>query len=333
MRDFEMGGGDALETSAPFGDAKSNSVATKRYARPQADSGMTSSEENPAPLATPIYRSEAPDPVELVDRVEIEHLREMLREQQKATLRAVHTAADLQTKLTTAQTEVAKAGNTYYGFSKQARSAIAEKTAEIEIEKLNSQWQRTARDQDRQKREQRIAKLAEAQRELAAASVPESVPRAGSRWVRRAMISVSIAVGIVGLGVVLWRAPLGHNQSQGQSSGEARSSDASVEMVQTTTELPSKSPPFSDSAAGLPEGLSPEPAAALTSAMTQLDTVLSSFPGRAPEDILREASKINHSCRMQWNDGHPSLVFGGGPQLNSLSSTINQCAEAVKKLH
>src|ERR1019366_7408461 len=100
-----------------------------RYAQPEVGSALTSSAENPAPPAIPLDRSEAVDRAEPVGRVGIEKLREMLRKQQQATLQAMHTAADLQTKLSTAQTEVEKIGKQYHGFSKQAGSASARKTA------------------------------------------------------------------------------------------------------------------------------------------------------------------------------------------------------------
>src|ERR1700722_4873120 len=66
-----------------------------------------------------------------VDRVEIERLRGMLRQQEQATLQAIEKAADLQTKLSSAETEVVKIGQQYHGFSKQSGSNNARKDAEI----------------------------------------------------------------------------------------------------------------------------------------------------------------------------------------------------------
>lgn len=297
----------------------SSVAAANRYAEPETQSDLTPGGERPASPAVPLDRS--------VDRVEMERLRELLREQQQATLRAMHTAADLQNKLATAQTEGKTIGKQYYGFSKQARSAIAEKTAELEIEKIKAE----RRELDKQKQEKRAEalraaeKITAVQKEVKAARVP--VPPAASapepafenRRVRHAMIGVAVAVALIGSSVVWWRA----SGAQSQPQAEEKAADT-----------PSKSPLRADRVPAFPSGLSPEPAAALTAAMTQLDSVLSTFPGRSPEDILRQAARIDHSCRMQWNDGHPSLVFGGGsPQSNSLSSTISQCTEAVKRLH
>ena len=355
MRDFEGEGehGEyAAGTPVPPGNPPDrNSVAVaSRYAQPESDSALTSSGENPAHAAIPLDRTRvvdrtgAVDRVDAVDRVEIEKLREMLREQQQATMRAVHAAADLQGQLSTAQTEVEKIGKKYYGFSKQAGAANARKAAEIE--RLHAHWHQTTLDLDKQKQERKAeairatAKLSDLRKELAAAGVPGisggTFPRHGSenRRFRRAMIAVATAVAIVGSGVVFWRASITQSPAHRHPSAEARASDAPVAILQTATEHPSKSPPLADSTGGLLGGLSSEPTAAFTSALTGLDFALSSFPGREPEDVLREASKTKHACMLQWNDGHPSLIFGSGPsQSNSLSSTITQCAEAVKRLH
>ena len=106
--------------------------AGARYAQPDADDALAPDDE----IATPADK--------LLDRLELEELREMLREQQRATLRAVQTAADLQTKLSLARAEVEKIG-------KQAGSASARRTAEIEH--LHSQWQQTTHDLNQQKQE------------------------------------------------------------------------------------------------------------------------------------------------------------------------------------
>jgi hypothetical protein len=161
------------------------------------------------------------------------------------------------------------------------------------------------------------------------------VPGSENRRVRRATIIVATAVAIAGSSIFLWRASLAQSSAQSSAQSNAQSSAQSQPPAEArgSDVPPAKSPPFAGNPADLPAGLAPEPAAALNSAITQLDSALSSFPGRDPEDILREASRINRACRLQWNDGRPSLVFGGSPQANSLSSTITQCSEAVKKLH
>ncbi|MGA2712701.1 MAG: hypothetical protein ABSG41_06310 [Bryobacteraceae bacterium] len=330
-------GGKAVETPVPRGAPRdTNSVAAAgRYTQPEVDSDLIPSAENSVPPGASASPRDPSDRGEPVDRVEMQKLREMLREQQQATLRAMHTAADLQNQLSTAQTEVEKTGKKYHGFSKQARSAIAEKTAEVEIQKLKSQQHQLERLKQEKRAEaiRAAAKVSDVQKELASASVSAPRPEAENSRVRRAMIIVTTAVAIVGSSIVLWRASLAQSNAQSQPSAQAKVSDAPSAAVRATPERPAKSPPFAGDLADLPVGLSPEPAAALNSAMTQLDSALSSFPGRDPEDILREASRSNHACRLQWNDGRPSLIFGGSPQANSLSSTITQCSEAVKKLH
>jgi hypothetical protein len=300
------------------------------YGRPEVDDDLAVSGEEPASPAMPLDRS--------VDRVEMERLRELLREQQEATLHAINTAADLQSQLSTAQTEVKKIGKQYHGFSKQARAAASEKAAE-EIAKANSERHEALRELERQKQESRAeairaaAQLSRVREELTASSVAGGIPhsRPENRRVRHATIAIITAVAVVGSAAALWRTSF-TKFTQSHPSTEMKDSPAPVAVMQTAREYPSKSLPVASSAAVFPNGLSPEPAAALASAMTQLDIVLSSFPGRKPEDILREASKKDHSCRMEWNDGNPSLLFGSGAS-SSLSSTITQCAEAAKRLH
>ena len=320
-------GADVAGTPAPSAGAGTVGAGTvgagtvdagNRYARPEVDNDATLRGEGPASPAMPLDRS--------VDHVEMERLREMLREQQKATLRAIHTAADLQTQLATAQTEVKTIGKQYHGFSKQARAAVAQKVAEVEIAKVQSERHQALRELERQKEERR-AEATRAAAQLAAARkepTPSSVAaRPGNRRIRHAMIAGVTAVAIVGTAVVFWRTSFTPLTQRSHPSAEMKDSAAPVAVTQT---LPVPS------SAVFPQGLSPEPAAALASAMTRLDSVLSSFPGRKPEDILRDAAKLDHSCRMQWNDGNPSLLFGGGAS-NSLTSTISHCAEAVKRLH
>ena len=329
MPDYKSESGTTLEEISGA-DLEDVNAGLEEAAAPSAPR-----REEPASPAMALDRS-----IDLsVDRVEMERLRELLREQQRATLRAIHTAADLQSQLTTAQTEVKTIGKQYHGFSKQARAAVAQKAAEVEIAKVKLERHHALRELERQKQERRAeateaaAKLSLARKELTASSVAGTItdPRPENRRVRHATIAVITAVAIVGSAVAFWRSSF-TQFTRSHPSAEMKDSTAPVAVMQAVREYPSKSSPVAGSADVFPRGLSPEPGAALTSAMTQLDIVLSSFPGRKPEDILREASKRDHSCRMQWNDGNPSLLFGGGAS-NSLTSTITQCAEAVKRLH
>jgi hypothetical protein len=87
-------------------------------------------------------------------------------------------------------------------------------------------------------------------------------------------------------------------------------------------------------AASNPDKLPSEPSAAFTAAIERLDDAFGEFPGRSPEELLREASGSEHGCRLLWNDTHPSLLFGDFKAGKaSLSSTLFRCAEAVSNLH
>src|SRR6202453_2714750 len=129
--------------------------------------------EEPASPAMPFDRGIdlSADRVE-ADRVEVERLRELLREQEEATLRAINTAADLQSQLSTAQTEVIQIGTQYHGFSREARAAVAQKAAEVEIARAKLERHHALLELERQKQErkaeatQAAAKLSLARNEL-----------------------------------------------------------------------------------------------------------------------------------------------------------------------
>ena len=72
---------------------------------------------------------------------------------------------------------------------------------------------------------------------------------------------------------------------------------------------------------------------AFATALSELDQALAAFPGRIPEDVLREAAAKDRACLLHWNDGHPSFLLE--PQTtrgSSLSLALAQCADAVRLL-
>jgi hypothetical protein len=288
------------------------------YRQPREGAPALRVPANPDPLAIP------------VDRVELETLREMLREQQHATLRAIQTAADLQSKLSTAESEVVKVTQQFQGLSKQAGSNNARKADEIA--KLQSQWHDTQRELETQRRERRIeavrqaAKVSTLQRELEARPVPPPLDApAGtqekSRRVRGILIAIAGVAAFTALGLTVWR-------PASRSGPQVEASPAATETVSDTgARFTSRTSNVDDAA------LPAESPAAFSMAVNRLDDALASFPGRTPEEILQQVSKTKKACRLEWNGGHPSLLFDGEPShSNSISATIDQCADAVKHL-
>lgn len=192
-----------------------------------------------------------------MDHVELAMLRERLREQQRATLRAMHTAFELQNQLTSARAEVENIERKY--------------------------------------RDRRHSPVV-----LAAARHRESQP--GN--LRRAMIALAV---MATAGFAFW--------------GVSTPPDAPAPVI-------SPPPHIVDQVTAL------DSSAAFGEALSALDNALAAFPGRIPEDVLREAAQKDQACLLRWNNGHPSFVFE--PQAtrgNSLSLAIARCAEAVRLLH
>jgi hypothetical protein len=300
---FEEDGGEDAKNSLP-----SRNRSELYLVRP--DSASLGSAANADVAAIPL------------DRVELESLRELLREQQRATLRALETATDLQTRLTSAESEVEKIGTQYRGFSKLAGSNDARKAAENAD--LHSQWHNAQRELETQRRERRIeavrtaARVSTLEKELEAKTIAPEIARLNlsehrgrKRKVRGAMIAAAGVVAVTGLSFVCWRVTAAHG---------AQSADAQLIFAPPTAAYPVSALPA-------------ESTAAFSMAVNRLDDALAAIPGRTPEDVLQQASKNQKACRLQWNDGHPSLLFDGEPsRANSLSETINECADAVKRL-
>ncbi len=79
------------------------------------------------------------------------------------------------------------------------------------------------------------------------------------------------------------------------------------------------------------------PAPGVSGGMNRLNGALAAFPYRRPEEILgevhRKAGRFDPSvCAFEWNNGQPSLVYGGPGQL-TLAATIEKCAGEVEKYH
>ena len=78
----------------------------------------------------------------------------------------------------------------------------------------------------------------------------------------------------------------------------------------------------------------PSSAPDFTQSVDRLSQALAAWPGRDPEEVLRQVQQAGKGCALRWNAGEPSLLFGGlGAKSSSFGAVMTQCAEAVEKLH
>ena len=275
--------------------------------------------------------TDAPGSTSPVDRVELETLRQRLEEQQEATERAISSAAALRAELASAKSEAEKIGKQYHGFSKEAGQVSARRAAEIA--NLSTQCMKAERELARQKVERKTEaakaaeRLARLERELTFMANRDALAQETDlrrRKVKRTVVSITAAVALVCLSAIYW--PVRARQGDRKAPAEA-----AVELPSTPVNF---IPPSGvDHAVPFPEGPPPEPVAAFSNSLNRLDTALAKFPGRAPEEVLREASKQGHGCMLSWNEGRPSVVFGGGSSKPaSLSATIDRCADDISGL-
>jgi hypothetical protein len=277
----------------------------------------------------------APESTSPVDRVEMETLRQRLQEQEAVAERAISSAAALQAQLASAKSETEKIGKQYHGFSKEAGEVSARRAAEIAT--LSTQYMKAERELARQKVERRAEaakaaeKLSRLEQELTAVARQAALAQETGlrqRKVKRTVFFVMTAAALLCTGAVYWPVRSRQGFQKAPAQGESTMPATPVRFVP-----PPQVPSVVDNAVPLPEDPSPEPPAAFSNSLNRLDTALAKFPGRAPEEILREASKQGHGCMLSWNDGRPSVVFGGGSSKPaSLSATIDRCAEDISHL-
>jgi hypothetical protein len=157
---------------------------------------------------------------------------------------------------------------------------------------------------------------------------------------RRRSIGGSVAVivtaaGAIALAVAIWtisRRPVTACAAAEAESAITESAAGKVKPVSTPAQA---SPAETFSLPGVTPAGSSVSDPGLAVGMDRLNGALDAFPSRRPEDILREihrkAAKTDPSlCAFDWNNGQPSIVYGGGGKL-SLSATVDKCAAAIEK--
>jgi hypothetical protein len=265
-------------------------------------------------------------------------LKKSLIEKDHAILRVNLSEADLKQRLAEAQNEIARLAE---------NASIPEQTHQAEIAKLNADWQRAIRNQERdssqrianlkleahqnkqdferERRSRRIesaqssSKIAHLERELAdalgALSRARESAEAGAGIPTRILLAAAGVFLCCALGAwALYRQP-----SKPSQAGVQAASAAAPSIPAPNRPLRWSSPPEKGFAGGL----------------DRLNAVLSGYPGRGAEDILRQVhkkwAKIDPTvCSFQWNNGQPALVYRGDGKQLDMAATLSRCADAVE---
>jgi hypothetical protein len=262
-----------------------------------------------------------------------EYLRQLLKDQQDATLQAVSSLAELQTQLTAAQTETAKTRTEYQALAKASRSGLASHSAELAA--LKAVAYRAQVDLQREQQARRMeatkaaAKISQLEGQLHVDNQPPAARQPG--W-RAKAVWLRVCGALMALAFISVAAVFGHSWGQKELAITAPGNREALLSQQSAGSPASRLPrppmelhPGSDLSRGSQEEF--------TQALDRLDYALAAFPGRKAEDVLREVRKHKNTCALTWNKGRPSLLFGGGRITpDTLALTISNCADAVEKL-
>ncbi len=82
--------------------------------------------------------------------------------------------------------------------------------------------------------------------------------------------------------------------------------------------------------------LSPEARQGFEAALGRLNRVLTAFPNRKPEQVLREAHEAYLAtdptvCLFEWNQGQPAVLYSAESGNLNLSASLSKCAAALEK--
>lgn len=261
--------------------------------------------------------------------VEIDALKKMLRDQQRATVQAVNTASDLTTQLKATKAEAEKTKIQVHGGQK-ARIDRAEAT----VAQLKAQWHVAQHDLEKERRARQTeaiaaaAKVTRLQRELLEAVVVPVTTRTRWHidWRRGATL-----VGVLALLVLM--VALFHKKGADFPVRQPADATQPAEVL---------APPVDSHARAIakrvsvtaPRELSAGERANFSLALGRLNEALEAYPGVEPVEVLRQVYLAGNAsvCSFEWNEGNPSLVFGG-KETGSLAQSVARCADAVARFH
>jgi len=201
-----------------------------------------------------------------------------------------------------------------------------------ELAKTKAGWHQTGQELEIQSRARRSEgahaslQVANLEREIATVRATKATTGAsagsGNMLVRLSATAAGTAVLMLALGI-WWqygRSESSHTDTVQAATAPAASVTAPIVSVRSTT-------PSSGSLSGMMVSRG-----AFQKALGRLNNNLYGPIGVSPEQILRAVREANaktnpNVCNFQWNNGQPSLYFGGAQQ--SLESSLDGCADAV----
>lgn len=252
-----------------------------------------------------------PEPPELAANPDLDRLHRELGEHKQITQQALLKASEANRKLERAGAELEELRLNAPPIPKGKRPQ-----SESELS-LRDQWNRALAQIEKERRAARQAEarfttqVASLERDLVAARAvarAEQTARVNSRnyWIR---VTVSTTAGIALVCLIgLWWSLRQTSSVSDRSSAPSANPGAAVAQ-----EHPSE-------------------------AVERFNRALKKFPNTPPADVLRQAQR-NHpaidpsKCVLVWNNGQPSLVFGGEKSSKSFASTLTGCAQAIEGIH
>jgi len=236
-------------------------------------------------------------------------INQQLQRQKAAVLEAAQTAAVLETKVLSAETQL--------------------KTTQQALE-----VQKEAGVRDAARTAVRLSLLEEELAVVAMRAIEDRGTLSKERNVWRGTAAGAVVIALTLLCLVWWRMTLpvaDVKQADAKQSATQVVAPNSTAVNQPVVRIPTPKD----------YGLPADPHAALTMGIDRLNAALSTAPGRTPEQALRRVSANGQDCAMVWTNDLPSVLFPGSRQsraqdpvrLNALANTLAECAEAVSRLN
>lgn len=270
---------------------------------------------------------------------EVAQLRKQFAEKDHALLRANLSEADLRQRLVEAQDEIDK-------LRAEAPGSISGEAHRAGIAKVNSDWQRVMKSQDRQHSQAMSAARMEAvhlQQELERERRTRHIESARSS-VRTAKIEQDLAQALSAAQSVSGRSYVVKKRGQTWTMVACTFAVSACVIaawmasqlggnVAQTAVAPKESAANVTQAIAAPKAL---PREGFEGGMGHLNAALSGYRGRGAQNILRAvhdkwAKTDPGLCSFAWNNGQPALVLSRGLKDFDMADALNRCASAVEK--
>ncbi len=221
--------------------------------------------------------------------------------------------------------------------NKDRRSELVLTKGQLHQTKRQLDQENTARHAEAYRTGNIIAHLETELEEARHAATKSDRRQSRRRHIGGSVAAIVAAAGAIALAVAIWTISRRPVTACGAVVAESTITESAAGKVSPVSTPVLTAPSETFSLPGVTPAGNPAPDPGLAGGMDRLNGALDNFPGRRPEDILREihrkAAKTDPSlCAFNWNNGQPSIVYGGGSKL-SLSATVDRCAAAIEKYH